>query len=192
MNSIRTKIPKIPYWLLRKMSICSIHEGYAGDIKEEFDELWDRNKGLAPVIQVRDSIYLNWRYQSIPGFNYRSFAIMWNGRLSGYIVIRLMNLMGHYFGVLVDFFPFPVVDEAITKCLFGFARDYCKSHGAEFLTCLMSRAGAPFLKKTGLRKIPEKLNPRRWCFGCRCRETDGPLLQTIKHWYITYGDSDIV
>ncbi len=34
---------------------------------EEFDTLWNRNRGLASVIQVRDAAYLNWRYSGAPG-----------------------------------------------------------------------------------------------------------------------------
>ena len=33
------KIPKIPYWLLKKMCVFNIREGYAGDIEEEFEEI---------------------------------------------------------------------------------------------------------------------------------------------------------
>ena len=35
----KQKIPKIPYWLLKKMYIFDSREGFAGDIEEEFEEI---------------------------------------------------------------------------------------------------------------------------------------------------------
>jgi hypothetical protein len=157
----------------------------------DFDMLWDRHKALAPIIQIRDSIYLNWRYFGIPDFNYRAFAIGWMGELAGYIVLRFMDMMGHHFGVLVDIFPFPVIDNRLTQHVFRFARDYAEANRAEFLTCLLPWAKTSFLGG-GYLKVPEKLNPRRWYFGCRCLQNDRPLLNLIQHWYISYGDTDIV
>jgi len=143
---------------------------------ESFDELWNTHHDLAPVMQIRESIYLNWRYLEVPDFGYRPFAIKWKGRISGYLVIRLVEMMGHFFGVIVDIFPFPVVDYHKTEYLVRFARDYCKAHGAEFLTCLLPLADQNFLKKAGFKKVPEWMNPRKWYFGCRCPEEDKSLL----------------
>ena len=162
------------------------------EFRDSFDELWDRHNGLASVMQVRDSRYLNWRYLGVLGFQYHPFAVSWHGTLSGYIVLRFMNIMGHYFGVLVDLFPFPVVSYELTSSLIRFAREYSKAHRAEFLVCLLPRASDSFLKKAGLKKIPGVFNPRRWYFGCRRPESLKPLLDPIENWYITYGDTDIV
>ena len=159
---------------------------------EEFDALWNRNRGLASVIQVRDAAYLNWRYSGAPGFGYQPFAIRSNGRLLGYMVIRMMNLMGHFFGVLADIFPFPVRDPVTTRRLFRFARDYSKAEGAEFMTCLLSRSNPSFFKEVGLRKIPAIFNPKKWYFGCRYPQHNRAVLGSPKNWYLTYGDTDIV
>lgn len=159
---------------------------------DEFDQLWSSHKRLAPVVQIRDRLYLNWRYLGVPEFGYRPFAIKWKGRLSGYMVIRMMDLMGHSFGALVDLFPFPIGDRTITNRLFRFARNYCKGHGAEFLTCLLSAADPHFLRKAGLRRVPGRFNPKKWYFGCRYGQGDSAILGSVKHWYITYGDTDIV
>lgn len=37
-TSLRSKIPKLPYWILRKLACHSLPEGYAGDIEEEYEE----------------------------------------------------------------------------------------------------------------------------------------------------------
>ncbi|MFH1952104.1 MAG: GNAT family N-acetyltransferase [Pseudomonadota bacterium] len=159
---------------------------------EEFDELWDRNRGLAPVIQVRNASYLNWRYFGVPEFDYRSFAIRAGGECSGYLVIRMMDLMGHYFGALTDLFPFPVKDRETTRRLVRFARDYCKAQGAEFMTCLLSRADPAFFKAVGLRTVPAILNPRKWHFGARYAPHQSDVIGAAANWHLTYGDTDIV
>jgi putative ABC transport system permease protein len=37
-SSLRLKIPKWPYWILKKLAFNSLPEGYAGDIEEEYEE----------------------------------------------------------------------------------------------------------------------------------------------------------
>lgn len=158
----------------------------------DFDELWTAHRDLAPVMQVRDSAYLNWRYADLPAFGYQCFAVKSRGRLSGYLVIRLAEMAGHYCGVLVDIFPFPIVDEAVTRQLVRFARDYCKDRRAEFLTCLLPLADRKFLKKSGLIKIPDRLNPKRWYLGCRSAGKGRVPISPSDRWYVSYGDTDIV
>ncbi|MDZ7695547.1 MAG: GNAT family N-acetyltransferase [Deltaproteobacteria bacterium] len=159
---------------------------------EEFDVLWKTHGSLVPIIQVRNADYLNWRYFGVSDFGYRVFAIRQNRQLAGYIVLRIMTQMGCFFGVLTDVFPFPVQDIPTTSEVFRFARDYCRTQGAEFLTCLISRADPSFLRNAGFFKIPKVLNPRPWYFGARYSPGDAPVLSREKDWHLTYGDTDIV
>jgi GNAT superfamily N-acetyltransferase len=158
----------------------------------EYDDLWKRYQAIAPVIQIRDAAYLNWRYGAIPGFGYRPFAIRSGTRLLGYMVIRTLSLRGHFFGVLSDMFPFPIRDPLTTQGLFRFAKDYCKAQGAEFMTCLLSCADSFFSKSTGLKAVPSILNPREWILGYRPTNEGGLVLSSVHNWYVTYGDSDII
>lgn len=187
MESLASRgvFPEVPGLLVEPVPL-------AAGFDEEFDDLWNRNRGLAPVIQVRDAAYLNWRYSGAPGFGYRPFAIRSNGRLLGYMVIRMMNLMGHFFGVLADIFPFPIRDHVTTKRLFRFARDYSKAEGAEFMTCLLSRTEPSFFKAVGLRTVPAILNPRKWYFSARYAPHEKDVIGAAGNWYLTYGDTDIV
>ena len=159
---------------------------------ESFDELWEIHQNLFPVTQIRDSVYLNWRYLGMPAFDYRPFAVKWKGRVSGYLIIRLTDLIGHFCGILVDLFPFPIVDRTVTQSLLDFARSYCKSQNAEFLTCLLPFADNAFLNKAGFRKIPEWLNPKKWYLGCRYLGKDKKRFAQSDRWYVTYGDTDVV
>lgn len=173
-------------------AVAGLEVASVGRFDEAFDDLWKRQRGLAPVIQVRDAAYLNWRYAGVPAFGYRVFAVRSSGRLLGYMVIRCMSLMGHFVGVLTDIFPFPVRDPLTTKCLFRFAQDYCRDQGAEFMTCLLSQGDSAFFREVGLRTVPAVLNPRQWCLAGRFGPPDAGTLGDARQWYVTYGDTDVV
>jgi GNAT superfamily N-acetyltransferase len=157
-----------------------------------YDDLWQRRRNLAPIIQIRDAAYLNWRYTAVPDFGYRPLAVRSGGRLLGFMVIRTLSLMGHFFGVLTDLFPFPIRDLPTTLQLVSLARGVCRDEGAEFMTCLFSRADPAFLRAAGLKRIPAFLNPRQWHFGVRSALGHAPDLGTAADWHLTYGDTDIV
>jgi len=155
---------------------------------ESFDALWQEHSTLPPVVQVRDSRYLQWRYLSIPEFGYRPFAVMRDGQLLGYLIIRMMALKGQMFGVLVDLFPFPL--GSVIHDIFSFARRYVSTHGGDFLTCLLPQREMAILKRAGFKKIPEVINPKTWHLGYRCAGNDP--LGNLNHWHVTYGDTDVV
>ena len=157
---------------------------------EAFDALWQEHSTTAPIIQVRDSRYLQWRYLSIPEFDYRPFAIRQEGLLLGYGVIRMMSLKSQTFGVLVDLFPFPLESFSVLREIFSFAKRYVKAHGGDFLTCLLPPKQTGILKKAGFRRIPEIINPKTWRLGYRCAG-DG-LSRKLDDWHVTYGDTDVV
>ena len=157
---------------------------------ETFDALWQEHSTTAPVIQVRDSRYLQWRYLSVPEFGYRPFAVRRDGLLLGYWVIRMMSLKGQTFGVLVDLFPFPLESFSVLGEIFSFAKRFVKAHGGDFLTCLLPRRQTGILKKAGFRQVPEMINPKTWRLGYRWAE-GGPS-GNLEGWHVTYGDTDVV
>lgn len=157
-----------------------------------FDALWARHAGLAPVIQVRDSAYLNWRYCGVPAFGYRPWAVHVDGRLEGYLVTRVLELFDVPLGAVVDLFPCPLVDAEITREVLAFAQLRLTEEGAAFVTALLPPLHAAHLTRFGFLSVPDRLNPRRWYLGARCAPADEPLLRDIRNWHVTYGDADIV
>jgi GNAT superfamily N-acetyltransferase len=157
---------------------------------ETFDTLWQEHSTTGAVIQIRDSRYLQWRYLSIPEFNYRPFTVRRDGVLLGYGVIRMMSLKGRRFGALVDLFPFPMESFSVLREIISFTKQYVKAHGGDFLTCLLPRQQTGILKKAGLRRVPEIMNPKTWWLGYR-RAGNGPS-GDLDYWHVTYGDTDVV
>jgi hypothetical protein len=169
---------------------CTIRELSAFD--DRFDALWERHRGLAPVIQVRSRAHLQWRYLAAPVFGYRPFEVTVDGRLEGYFVVRTLTLLDLPFGALVDVFPCPIVDAGIMREVLSFVQLLAAREGAGFLTALLPPAHARHLTRFGFLKVPERLNMRRWYLGARCSPADRALLGDVQNWYVTYGDADIV
>lgn len=159
---------------------------------ERFDALWARHAGLAPVIQIRDSAFLNWRYFAVPGFDYRCYGVHVGGRLEGYLVTRVVELFGVPVGAVVDLFPTPLVDAEATREALAFAQLRTAESGAAFLTALATPAQAAHLTRFGFLSVPDRLNPRRWYLGARCAPADVATLRDIGNWHVTYGDADIL
>lgn len=157
---------------------------------ETFDALWQKHSTAAPVIQIRDSRYLQWRYLSAPEFNYRPFAVRRDGLLLGYAVIRMMSLKGRRFGVLVDLFPFPMESFSVLREIFSFAKQFVKAHGGDFLTCLLPRKQMGILRKAGFKRVPEVINPKPWRLGYRW--VGKGLSEDLDCWHVAYGDTDVV
>jgi len=170
--------------------IQRLHVGPINHFDETFDALWQEHSTTAPIIQIRDSRYLQWRYLSVPEFDYRPFAVRHDGHLLGYGVIRMMSLKGQTFGVLVDLFPFPLESFSVLREIFSFAKRYVKAHGGDFLTCLLPPKQTGILRKAGFRRVPEVINPKTWRLGYRF--AGGGLSRKLDDWHVTYGDTDVV
>ena len=170
--------------------LLGLNIGTISSFDNEFDTLWQHNRSMAPVVQIRDSAYLQWRYLSVPEFGYRPFAIRRHGTLVGYVVMRMMAINGRRFGVLVDLFPFPMKPDSALQAIFSFAKQYTRHHGGDFLTCLLPRKRMGILKNAGFRRVPEIINPKTWRLGYRWAENNLP--GKPDDWHVTYGDTDVV
>jgi GNAT acetyltransferase-like protein len=159
---------------------------------ERFDELWSRHRGLARVIQVRDARHLEWRYLAARLFDYHAFEVRVAGRLEGFFVLRALELFDLPFGALVECFPFPLVDEVVTRDVLGFAERWMRERGAAFLTALVPPGQVRHLSRFGFLKVPDRLNLRRWYLGARSSGAAAPVLRDVASWHVTYGDADIV
>ena len=159
---------------------------------ERFDELWARHRDVAPVMQVRDAAFLQWRFLAVPEFGYEPFEVLVDGRLEGWVVLRNLTLFDLPVGALVDVFPLPLVDDEVTREVLAFAQQHVGAKGAAFLTALLPRPHLRDLRRFGFLPVPGRLNTRPWYLGVRTSPAEEPLLRAVDNWYITYGDADII
>jgi hypothetical protein len=78
------------------LAISSLQQSFAegctteifADFDARFDELWESNKHLHPVMTVRDSSFLRWRYRDCPLRRYTTIGLLSRdgSRLRGYLI----------------------------------------------------------------------------------------------------------
>jgi putative ABC transport system permease protein len=102
MHEMKVKVPKIPYWLLKKMAIFSIHEGYSGDIEEEYDEVV-KHKGR------RKAILWIWYHAMIVVPGALLSYVNWGGTMfKNYFKIALRNIKKHKSYSLINISSFAI------------------------------------------------------------------------------------
>ena len=157
-----------------------------------FDRLWEARKPRNRIIQVRDSLYLNWRYLGVEAFGYLPFGVYEQGNLAGYVVLRMERIFGLRVGVLMDLFPLPVLNPARTVEVLKWTKRFCLLNGSMFVVGLMPRPHQPIFRKAGFLKAPDRFSPRKWILGVRNSGRHNALLQHPASWHILCGDTDIV
>lgn len=150
---------------------------------EEFDELWDIAKIRYEEIGVRDSEFLNWRFNDIPDHDHKVFALYsrQKNRLKGYIVYR-------------------EIDEDIIEI-----SDFLSDHGNFSERCLLNSFCAHF-RAQGYKKISllfagkSKTVQNLWRCGfikvgsrvCNFRQGDAsPLSDNSNQTHVTQADQDV-
>lgn len=162
-----------------------------GRFGREWDAVWEKNRDMSQVMQVRDSLYYNWRYLEGPDFGYRPYYVNRHGRIEGVIVLREVCIGGFRLGALVEMFPFPVVDKDVSRKILPAVIRHFRDRRMDFVSALVSTADDEFFAGSGFRTVPERLNPRAWYFGGRFPGAAHPAREP-GNWYLTYGDADIV
>ncbi len=164
---------------------------HVSQFDDAFDELWKRLRNRHRVMLVRDAAYLNWRYVHIPLREYACFAARAGGELAGYIVLRRAELLDLRGGLIVDF-----VTEASERgrrageALLSHALAYFAGEDVDLLAALMLRHTHEYqlLRRARFRPLPKLLLPQR--FRLVARGADHAL--SLKSWFFTFGDYDVV
>jgi hypothetical protein len=178
---------------------------------DEFNEEWDyfaeEMSQHYPVIQVRNSKYLRWRFLENPIHKYRLLEARCEKKLEGYLVY-IIN-------------PWPEREENNISC--GYIVDFLvppTSNGYKTLQNLIFRAKMEFINqkavistsicnippcfskvfsKSGFWKVPHCFAPRPVHFIIRKQFSEttsfhdvDKIADNLKSWYLTMGDNDII
>ena len=108
----------------------SIHEVQV--FGKEFDELWSRLSPGFEVIMVRDSKFLKWKYLEQPFVNYRIFVAENQGRLDGYVILRVAGAPESNSGYIADLFTKPD-DYATIKLLLGYSVRFFREKQVKYI-----------------------------------------------------------
>lgn len=137
----------------------------------------------------REKNYLNWRYIEPFWYSYNCYKIVSEEDTLGYFVLRFLKKKAFYFAVLMDIFPFPVVNWTITQKIFNTIVEMCEKTGVAGLIT----SSPPNWQKTpfpmGIR-VPRAFDPRPWYVGWK--DLSGKLRISGTQLYLTFGDGDII
>jgi hypothetical protein len=157
---------------------------------ERIDDLWRRASREHSVIAVRDSTYLNWRFNSRPDASYVCLAAADAERkILGYLVYRVIEQEGARWGYIVDF-----LSEGDPSTTFALlvqrAEERMTRDGAKAIVCFIAKA--PFrqvLRRAGF--YPLVFGTRSYVSGAVIMEdlTAGPFTE-VQKWFVTMADGD--
>jgi hypothetical protein len=154
------------------------------------DALWQRVSREHLVIAVRDSAYLNWRFNSRPDASYVAIAAADpEGKVVGYLVYRIIEQDGARWGYIVDF-----LSEGDPSQIFALlvrrAEEMMVRAGVRAIVCFIAKA--PFrqaLRRAGF--YPSIFGTRSYVGGAIIKEDLSlrPFAE-VQKWFITMSDGD--
>lgn len=154
-----------------------------------FDALWQRLRGRERVLVVRDATYLTWRFRRIPLRRYDALLATADGQPAGYVVLRVVDILGMRAGMVVDFLVDPAAEHA-GRALVSAALAYFADKDVDLLAALMLQHAPEYrlLRRAGFRPLPRALLPQRFRLVAR----DGQVVRERRSWFLTMGDYDVV
>lgn len=162
---------------------------------ELVDRFWDAVKGKYPVMNIRDSVFVRFRYLDMPRRTYFPYLALENGKPVCFAVGRIMDVAGMQCTMLADFLfvdgHAAAAEQLLRKLLYDM-----QQQGASLAGCLMfgHTQESSVLRKLGFFRCPRKLEPQP--FPLILRLFDRSLVDNricdIKNWFFTMGDYDVV
>jgi len=161
------------------------------------DDFWGRIRSKYPVMVVRDTRFLDWRYRQVPGRRYHVWAAWREGRIVATIVLRSATIEGIACGMVTDFLVEPTEHGRLAgEVLLRRAFEQFQREDLDLAGCLMlpHAEETRLLQRQGYMLCPSWLEPRPFPVlvatydGARRAES----LRTLGCWFLTMGDSDAV
>jgi hypothetical protein len=164
---------------------------------ERFDELFEATENKAIIRQVRSSEFLNWRYRDVPGSEYKTIVSYGeDGRLNGYIIIRLALAYGINVGFVMDYVTKDNLDSG--KGLVRYALEYFWHNDAAVAAalCFPNCKEYRILRKEGFFICPQSIRPNPFILCIkpiynRQYQYHVNVLMDSNRWYFMFGDYQV-
>lgn len=154
-----------------------------------FDDFADRVSKKFPLIVLRNSQYLNWKFIDKPFANFTILTAAKDGKLTGYVILlcrkKEMTKEGMIVDILADPEDIPTIDSLCQAAV-----EYFKKEKAEIIRCFLTNKNYVkvfrknfFFKRR--RTIPIMIGNLHKHHACE-------LIKDINNWFFTFGDSDEV
>ena len=155
---------------------------------DRFDKLWQDASADYDIIIKRDSKYLKWRFEESPN-EYNIFASMEGERVTGYIVLRIINYYGVRTGRIIDIFAH-LQDKKTIEALLDRSLEFFKANNCELAECLILTDINAYHKALRTRGFLFKKTTVE--FGVITDDTEQlSLLKDPRNWFVTNADPDL-
>lgn len=154
---------------------------------DRFDEFWDDASKAYKIIVVRDKNYLKWRYLDNPNYGYTIYSAEKEGKIFGYIVLRLAVEKHSKSGMIVDFLTLSEQKD-VAFSLISKAIEHFKKERADLVTCyIQNQYYYDLLRVSGFMPIPlQKYRPK---FCARINVAiNKEFFTDVSNWFLTNGD----
>ncbi len=177
------------YFLLYSLRSEEKREGVEIERVDSFDELFDRfwQKALSlhPLIGSRNRQYLTWRYLQHPTRHYTIYRAQRSEEMTGYIVLRKVDLLNFNSAVIVDLLA---LDEESISALVKRGIQHSRQEGADLLGFMVPQ-GHSYYK--GLRRMGFLPSFKTFLFMIYPHSEREMILSPGK-WYVNWGDTDVI
>jgi hypothetical protein len=156
-----------------------------------FDELFSATHNQYLIRQVRDSKFLNWRYRTNPRRKYITFtATADNGKIEGYITIKIMKIFGKTTGLIIDLLTDnnPSAGGLITAALNYF---WINCVSVAMVACFPKSREYGLLKKEGFLLCPKRFRPHPLTLCLKASgegQNKSSVLIESNNWFFMFGD----
>ncbi|WP_051273482.1 GNAT family N-acetyltransferase [Desulfotruncus alcoholivorax] len=163
----------------------------------EFDVFWELICNNSPVMVIRNSEYLNWRYIDIPYRRYHVLKAECDGRICGYIVLRETSVKNIRCGMIVDFIVEKTqVGEQVGDNLIRSALKHFKEANVSISGALMMKHTLEFniLKRNGFITCPKWFLPQPFPLILKLHQKHDKdnIIEDFNNWFVTMGDYDVI
>jgi hypothetical protein len=183
-----------PFDYIWKKGKSTCVQEYMTTFDTRFDDLDVETCREDDIRQARDSKFLNWRYKNNPRRKYKVFTRSGNdGKLNGYIVVRITKALGTCTGFIMDF----VVRRGNMDCgrdLVQSALEYFWSNDTTLaaVACISKSTEYSLLKKAGFFTCPDRFRPHPLTVCLKTlKEEQIKGKDKLSHpsmWFFMFGD----
>jgi GNAT superfamily N-acetyltransferase len=174
----------------------SLVEEFSSPFDKAFDELFEDTKNENMIRQVRNAEFLNWRYRNVPGRDYKTIVSKGeDGKLRGYIVIKLHYVHGIHVGFIMDLLS---KDLKAGKSLVRHALRYQWDNDVALSTAISFPNYVEYksLRSEGFHiwptfTCPSPVTPCIKTFNREQFKLDVQMLLDPKRWFFTFGDLQV-
>lgn len=160
-----------------------------------FDKLWATINNKYPIMFVRNSQYMLWRYFQIPLKKYKVYMAFENNIPIGYIIGRITNIANMKCGMITDFIFKSEHEIAGNLLVNNMTVDFLQQD-VELAGCLMQShfQEATLLRKQGYFICPKFMQPQPFPIILRNfnSTTCNKNLYNFQNWFFTMGDYDAI